>query len=178
MMKPAACATNVSFTQYRYTGKERDAESGLDDFGARYFASTMGRFSSPDPSGLFYADPSNPQSFNLYAYVQNNPLVNFDPDGLDCFTTSNLTSSSVTVTTYVGATSCDGIKGGTYVNGTINTSSYMAQVGSDGDVHVGFGYASNDASTSSNTLSVNVGSTDIGPAVQGDGHAIPDKTAV
>jgi hypothetical protein len=44
----------------------------------------MGRFSSPDPSGLYYADPTNPQSFNLYAYVQNNPLVNIDPDGLAC----------------------------------------------------------------------------------------------
>lgn len=36
----------------RYTGKERDAESGLDNFGARYYGSSMGRFMSPDPSGL------------------------------------------------------------------------------------------------------------------------------
>jgi RHS repeat-associated protein len=44
-----------------FTGKERDAESGNDYFGARYYASSMGRFSSPDPSELYFADPTNPQ---------------------------------------------------------------------------------------------------------------------
>jgi hypothetical protein len=44
----------------------------------------MGRFSSPDPSGLFFADPTNPQSLNLYSYVLNNPLTNVDPDGREC----------------------------------------------------------------------------------------------
>jgi len=44
----------------------------------------MGRFMRPDPSGLYYADPGNPQSFNLYSYGQNNPLTNIDPTGLDC----------------------------------------------------------------------------------------------
>jgi RHS repeat-associated protein len=58
---------------YRFTGKERDQESGNDYFGARYYGSSMGRFLSPDPSGLVYADPKNPQSLNLYAYVLNNP---------------------------------------------------------------------------------------------------------
>jgi RHS repeat-associated protein len=159
-----------------FTGKERDAESNLDYFGARHYSSTMGRFMTPDPSALDYADPSNPQSLNLYAYVQNNPLVNFDPDGLDCFTTSNLTSTSVTVTTYVGATSCDGIAGGKYVDGTINTSSYGAAVGSDGDVHVSFSFTPSDASSISGSDGGTAtmqgpgwGSTDIGAAVQGDG---------
>jgi RHS repeat-associated protein len=68
----------------RHTGKERDSESGLDYFGARHYSSSMGRFSSPDPSGLYYADLANPQSFNLYSYAQNNPLKNIDPTGLDC----------------------------------------------------------------------------------------------
>jgi RHS repeat-associated protein len=68
----------------RYTGKERDAESGLDYFGARYYSSNMGRFSSPDPSGLASVNPANPQSWNLYSYVLNNPLINVDPTGLDC----------------------------------------------------------------------------------------------
>jgi len=67
-----------------FTGKERDTEPGLDYFGARYYGSSMGRFMSPDPSGLAYADPTNPQSFNLYSYVLNNPLVSIDPDGLEC----------------------------------------------------------------------------------------------
>jgi RHS repeat-associated protein len=51
----------------RYTGKERDTESGNDYFGARYYRSSMGRFMSPDPSGLLAQHPENPQSWNLYA---------------------------------------------------------------------------------------------------------------
>jgi RHS repeat-associated protein len=70
--------------RYKFTGKERDAESGNDYFGARYYGSSMGRFMSPDPSGLVYADPTNPQSFNLYSYVRNNPLVFTDPTGRQC----------------------------------------------------------------------------------------------
>jgi RHS repeat-associated protein len=64
-----------------FTGKERDTESGLDYFGARYYSSAIGRFSSPDSVA---GDPMNPQSWNLYNYVQNNPLKNIDPDGHDC----------------------------------------------------------------------------------------------
>ena len=76
--------SGLDATEQHFTGKERDTESGNDYFGARYYASSMGRMTSPDPSQLYYADPNNPQSFNLYAYVQNNPLVNVDPNGLDC----------------------------------------------------------------------------------------------
>jgi RHS repeat-associated protein len=70
---------------YLFTGKERDAESGNDYFGARYFTSTVGRFLSPDWSAK--ADPvpytklDDPQSLNLYAYVHNNPLSGVDADG-------------------------------------------------------------------------------------------------
>src|SRR5881392_2013295 len=67
------------------TGKERDAESGLDNFGARYDSSSMGRFMSPDwsaaPTGVPYADFDNPQSLSLYSYVKNNPLNLTDPTG-------------------------------------------------------------------------------------------------
>jgi RHS repeat-associated protein len=64
-------------------GKERDFESGLDNFGARYNASSMGRFMSPDPENAGAALGS-PQSWNAYSYVLNNPLNAIDPDGLDC----------------------------------------------------------------------------------------------
>jgi RHS repeat-associated protein len=72
-----------------FTGKERDTESGLDYFGARYYASSMGRFMSPDwaakATPVPYAKLDNPQSLNLYAYVGNNPLSHIDPDGhIDC----------------------------------------------------------------------------------------------
>jgi RHS repeat-associated protein len=70
-------------TEQLFTGKERDTESGNDYFGARYYASTMGRMLSPDP----YAgsmNPAYPQSFNRYVYAANNPLRFTDPTGLDC----------------------------------------------------------------------------------------------
>jgi RHS repeat-associated protein len=63
------------------TQKERDNETGLDYFGARYYASTQGRFTSPDP-GNAGADEGDPQSWNGYAYSLNNPLRFIDPDGL------------------------------------------------------------------------------------------------
>lgn len=66
----------------KFTGKERDSESGLDNFGARYNASSMGRFMSPDPnqdSGFEHMD--DPQSWNGYAYVRNSPTTGTDPDG-------------------------------------------------------------------------------------------------
>jgi len=99
---PVSTASAVDATEHHFTGKERDPETGgmangNDYFGARYYASTMGRFLSPDPSTLEYADPANPQSLNLYSYVLNNPLVNIDPDGLKCFQVDgdgNLTGSS------------------------------------------------------------------------------------
>jgi len=65
-----------------FTGKERDGESNLDYFGARYYTSTQGRFSSPDDGSD--QDPSDPQSWSLYGYVRNNPLSNSDPTGNAC----------------------------------------------------------------------------------------------
>jgi len=69
----------------RCTGKERDAETGLDYFGARYLSSAQGRWMSPDwsaaPQAVPYADLSDPQTLNLYGYVRNNPLSKNDPDG-------------------------------------------------------------------------------------------------
>jgi RHS repeat-associated protein len=71
----------------RSTGKERDAESGLDYFGARYYASNMGRWMSPDWSAkeepVPYSKLDNPQTLNLYSYVVNNPLSQIDDDGHD-----------------------------------------------------------------------------------------------
>ncbi len=71
-------------TEHHFTGKERDSESGNDYFGARYYASSMGRWMSPDPAGLAAVNPSYPQTWNLYAYAANNPLIYTDPNGLAC----------------------------------------------------------------------------------------------
>jgi RHS repeat-associated protein len=85
-------------TRLRFTGKERDSETGLDFFESRYYSSAQGRFTSPDefkggfldafsgqpafqPGPLPYADLGDPQTLNKYAYVRNNPLRYTDPNG-------------------------------------------------------------------------------------------------
>jgi RHS repeat-associated protein len=77
----------VDATEQHFTGKERDTESGNDYFGARYYASTMGRFMSPDWSAKIepipYSKLGDPQTLNLYAYVGNNPMTRFDADGYE-----------------------------------------------------------------------------------------------
>lgn len=79
------CTPNFVHFTYLFTGKERDAESGLDYFGARYYGSNMGRFMSPDwaskPEAVPYSSLSDPQTLNLYSYMRNNPLGGTDPDG-------------------------------------------------------------------------------------------------
>jgi len=83
------------------TRKERDVETGLDYFLARYYSSTQGRFTSPDEfsngprellavsegnsqkPALAYADVFAPQSMNKYQYCLNNPFRYIDPNGHD-----------------------------------------------------------------------------------------------
>jgi len=69
-------------TAEKFTGEERNPETGLDWFESRYFSGPQGRFTSPDnpPAG---SDPSNPQNWNLLSYGLNNPLRYSDPDGHD-----------------------------------------------------------------------------------------------
>jgi RHS repeat-associated protein len=68
---------------YKFTSKERDTESGLDQFGARYYASTIGRFMTPDLISGTPVHLINPQRWNMYSYVVNDPLTYVDPDGMD-----------------------------------------------------------------------------------------------
>jgi RHS repeat-associated protein len=78
----------MPYSNPKFTGKERDSETGLDYFGARYYGSNMGRWTSPDwsgsPSPVPYAKLDNPQSLNLYGYVLNNPATYRDQDGHIC----------------------------------------------------------------------------------------------
>ena len=77
----ATCTQN----DYKFEGKERDTETGNDDFGARYYSSNFGRWLSPDwssiPEPVPYANLTNPQTLNLYAMVQDNPESFADLDG-------------------------------------------------------------------------------------------------
>lgn len=102
-MTTCARARGCAGSRYPFlTRKERDVETGLDFFGARYFASTQGRFTGVDPYEINYErqeingkdkDPEKaeqhfteyigqPQHWNHYAYALNNPLRYVDPDGL------------------------------------------------------------------------------------------------
>jgi RHS repeat-associated protein len=73
----------------QFTGHERDAETGLDFMQARYYASGQGRFASADIP-LTDQWESDPQSWNLYTYVRNNPCVNIDPRGREtCYYTQS-----------------------------------------------------------------------------------------
>ena len=75
----------------KFVAKERDNETGLDFFGARYFSLTQGRFTSNDPLNipalqrlkpkLFAKIIADPANWNGYAYAHNNPLSKIDPDG-------------------------------------------------------------------------------------------------
>jgi RHS repeat-associated protein len=78
-MHSAVCASEVCFSRSRYTGKERDSESGLDMFGARYYGSSLGRFMTPDPLHIMKQKLVDPQQRNMYSYVRNNPLRFTDP---------------------------------------------------------------------------------------------------
>ncbi len=65
----------------KFTGYQRDTESGLDYAQARYYGNTQGRFTSPDPfSGS--AIIADPQTFNRYNYCRNNPVNSTDPTGM------------------------------------------------------------------------------------------------
>ncbi len=82
------CNSTTSGT-LKFTGKERDAETGLDYFEARYYSSAQGRFTNPDPfiafnlkKDKFQSWISDPQHWNKYAYVLNNPMRYVDPSGM------------------------------------------------------------------------------------------------
>jgi RHS repeat-associated protein len=69
-------------TDLSFTGQNQDAVSGIYDFMFRKYNPVHGRWISPDPAGMGAANPANPQSWNRYTYVSNNPLALTDPLGL------------------------------------------------------------------------------------------------
>jgi RHS repeat-associated protein len=109
--------TNNDGNNYKFTGKERDAETCttgcLDYFGARHHASSLGRFQMPD---AFYKDShvADPQSWNEYAYARNNPMRYVDPNGekadvsTSCTTTNTQTTCNVNVSASIAVYSANG----------------------------------------------------------------------
>jgi RHS repeat-associated protein len=84
----------------KFTRKERDNETGLDYFLARYYSSTQGRFTSPDPIFISEKKIAAPQSWNLYNYVNNNPLTYLDPTGIERELNPGTSSSVPNFSTY------------------------------------------------------------------------------
>ncbi len=80
--------TNTCPQSYKFEGKERDTETGNDDFGARYYSNRFGRWLSADwsaiPVAVPYANLTNPQTLNLYAMVSDDPESSADLDGHCC----------------------------------------------------------------------------------------------
>jgi RHS repeat-associated protein len=74
--------TGTCSQHYKFTGKERDAETQNDYFPARFLESNLGRWLSPDPGGVNAVHLDDPQTWNMYAYVRNNPATLNDPTGL------------------------------------------------------------------------------------------------
>ncbi len=88
---------NNDSNHYKFTGKERDSETGLDYFGARHYSNGLGRFITPDwaakATAVPYAEFADPQSLNLYTYVRNVPTVNIDTDGHEVKVAAELKTS-------------------------------------------------------------------------------------
>lgn len=66
---------------FKWNGKELDSETGLYNFGARYYSPALGRFVTPDPKMISKQKLFDPQQWNMYSYSRNNPTSMFDPDG-------------------------------------------------------------------------------------------------
>jgi RHS repeat-associated protein len=160
MTTSAVCAIQHAQHESRYTGKERDTESGLDYFGARYYSSNTGRFMSPDPLGPWVADATNPQTWNMYSYALNNPLTNIDPSGLDCVYFNDAGNGVESVDRSSSSGEC-GQNGGDWINGRVQSATYF----SDSDT---FGFRSSDASNNYTTYANAPGSQQNGTPCYGN----------
>lgn len=115
-----------------FTGMNQDTVSGDYDFLYREYGGTEGRWPSPDPAGTAAVNPMNPQSWNRYAYVLNNPLGNIDPLGLDC-----LYDNENGTATVVRGDCLSETDNGYYVDGTINVNSTFT-INADGSLDFGY----------------------------------------
>ena len=82
--RSASAGYNTDSIRQKFTGYQRDNETNLNFAEARYYNNQNGRFTAVDPL-LASGKSANPQSFNRYVYVGNNPLERVDPDGTDWY---------------------------------------------------------------------------------------------
>jgi RHS repeat-associated protein len=72
---------NGDSNHYKFTGKERDSETGFDYFGASYYSNGLRRWTSRDPKMVSKQRMVDPQQWNMHGYARDNPIVYVDPDG-------------------------------------------------------------------------------------------------
>jgi RHS repeat-associated protein len=144
---------------YKFTGKERDSESGLDNFGARYNSSNLGRFMSPDPKQIG-AHMFDPQTLNRYAYTRNNPLAFIDPDGRD------LEKAWKDVKTFANSI---------YVKVSIGLGAELKAKRGPVEAKVGFSYKANAETSQDSILKVSK-SADLGVSAGTENHTVYGKS--
>jgi len=132
----ALTCTGADVSLMHFTGKEHDTETGLENFGARYDSSGMGRFMTPDwsgkPQGVPYAEFDDPQSLDLYVYVRDNPTTRTDKDG-HCTPVLNQTPCTTTSTRAAFVMTPDGLQVGhvtTTTTTTVSSSLYTVTASS------------------------------------------------
>jgi RHS repeat-associated protein len=130
----------------KFTGQMRDGETGLDWFGTRYLSSAQDRFTGPDEP-LFDQHSENPQSWNLYGYVRNNPLANLDPTGRDCIYAGGLANDG---TVEIERGDFCSRSGGNYYNGTVDINSLVYNPVA-GTLNLDYGRVDNNGATIVNT---------------------------
>ena len=123
-----AQAGSTGVTDTSFAGNNENTVANLYDAQFREYG-IQGRWPSPDPAGVAAVDPSNPQSWNRYAYALNNPLALVDPSGLDCIYTHN--DGSVTI---VRGDCISDTDNGQFVDRTVD--SFV--VNADGSLDLGF----------------------------------------
>jgi RHS repeat-associated protein len=165
-----ATNTQADGQRKQFGSKERDNETSLDYFGARYFSSVQGRFTSPDDF-LNDTHVSDPQSWNLYVYVRNNPLryidptgeiktnpdgsVTFDPDNVDKKTGKPKDSEFIYIRTVgedgsITTTKWRAVKGSIYTDNGTKITAYKATTAVSAEVTNSLGFvdkAASDAKT-------------------------------
>jgi RHS repeat-associated protein len=148
-----------------FTGQRQDTVAGLYDFPARQY-SYQGRWSSPDPAGLAAVDPFNPQSWNRYAYVLNNPLAMIDPLGL-CGGGPGDSGDPCVPFSYIDGSGClnsvtyfpgQGSDGNTYDIPFVTTTCMMLQGGWNSILYSSGGSSGGGAAGAGNSTSTNTAS--------------------
>ena len=167
----------------QFTGKERDVETGLDYFGARYLASVQGRLTSPDryevvvqknqggthneQQGLLNTFISNPQARNKYAYGLNNPLRNVDVGG-QCSAPAGLSKgqTGVCIEAFIAAPRIGGIGLGDNRSFSSSGGTYRFRI----DIRINPG-SNGKISINTDTARSKIGLESFGPSLRGKGEA-------